>query len=267
MILVIPTSTLELSLAIGGLMIGAVGIGLAVYYGRRAEKVRRPTFSTQQTRFTVIHKSILTYPDFSILYKGAKLADQNVVFTRIRFWNSGNMPILASDVLTPFRATFPVGCRLLVSSLAQTSRPEIKAKISHDELAGADSIVITTTVLEPNDGLSINVIYAGDLDANIDYTGSCIGASSPLVLAPELVRVMPLSSAWKRFLVLLVPLAVLIALILIGDILHRRSVHVADIYFGSFAGIFGIFALIFLYDSLSTFIRKKRLPKTLLPKP
>ncbi len=130
-------------------LISVVSLAYAVYSrSKRAEKARIPTFSIQQPRDILIRKIILEFPDFTASHGEISLAGQDVIGMRFRFWNSSSLPILAGDMLTPFRATFPIDCKILNTSIPVVSRSEVKATIQTDKVSGADSILITVAVLD-----------------------------------------------------------------------------------------------------------------------
>jgi hypothetical protein len=65
-----PQINLDHVIGVGGVVIGA---GLAIYYGRKAEKSRKPTFAIQQGKDLLIKRVLFDFPDFAISHLGSPL--------------------------------------------------------------------------------------------------------------------------------------------------------------------------------------------------
>lgn len=185
-----------------GTTFGIIGIALAIYYGRKSEKVRRPTFSVQEGRDVVIKKVILSFKAFQVLFNNKSLPVEPVVGMWFRFWNSGNLAILRADILKPYVASLPDGCLILDAQIQAVSRDEVGAKLKVD----GRHLAIDIALLEPDDGVRVQIIYSGPADANLDFSGVCVGANEPTVLSSDFVRDTPLLRKLWRIIKTLWPI-------------------------------------------------------------
>jgi hypothetical protein len=147
--------------------------------------------------------------------------------------------------------------------VANVSRPEVHATIRTEKVVDTDSIVIEGLVFEPNDGLTIQVIYAGDYAAEIDFSGSCLGASSPLVLSADQVK-EPSPSYWMGNLTTVVIIALPIALLsgitsYVSSYKGRGSLYVNVIYFAAL----GLLVLYSVAKIAGSTMRRMRVPTSL----
>ena len=107
-----------------------------------------------------------------ILFKGEPVIDQFVMSTRLYIWNSGNSPLLKSEILEPIRFEIREKASILDTRILVRSRSVTGIDLDFDEIFG--NTTIDFSIMEPEDGAAIQVIYAGPKDAAIEITGGSI---------------------------------------------------------------------------------------------
>ena len=104
--------------------------------------------------------------------------NRNISAVVIYFWNAGNMPIHSTEILEKDRTihcVFTDDVQILKSVVLRTTRDIINFRTN---LSNTNPHIfdITFDILEHNDGGAIQIIYAGPLDAEPQFTGTIEGA-------------------------------------------------------------------------------------------
>lgn len=187
------------------------------HFYRRSDKRRIPTFVVRPSRKTLVDPGLKSVDGWSVLLEDREVGVRGITEAQIYFWNSGTLPILQNEILEPFIISFPEP--ILRCSVLKSNRDAIGMGVSVPELIYENKLLlIRFTVLEPGDGATIQVIYDGPPDAQIEFKGACVGAAKPTVLPPDNVYFIPLS---KRLfdiygILLGVPALAILFAILIG---------------------------------------------------
>jgi hypothetical protein len=170
------------------------------YYYRRSEKKRTPTFIVQSVN-TLVDSNFLKRGGFSVLWErrygaGPDLAvgDEGISEATIYFWNSGNLPILADEVLEPYRITIK-NVPILGYSVVKSSRDVVGMKLSYLGEDG-DGLELGFSVLEPGDGVTIRLIFDGPPTSKIVFSGASLECRKPKILPPNPIYSVPIG---KRF--------------------------------------------------------------------
>jgi hypothetical protein len=163
--------------------VGAVVFSIWAY--RRGEKYRVPTGVTAPSPEVLIKPVISRLAGFSVTYKGQPVGNNGVTALFIYFWNDGQLPILQSDVIAPYTIVFPKEARILDLNVTKSTRPilGIEAQVISD--GETDSVALKFAVLEPGDGLKLQIIFDGPADSQVTFEGSCIGSAKVRVLTPD----------------------------------------------------------------------------------
>ena len=164
--------------------IGAVLFSIWAY--RRGEKRRIPTVVKAPAPEVLVKSVVSRLAGFSVTYNGKSVGNNGVTALFIYFWNDGQLPILQSDVISPYTVSFPKEVRILDLAVTKSTRSilgiEVQVTSNNSE---SDSVVIKFAVLEPGDGLKLQIIFDGPPDSQIIFEGSCIGSAKLRVLAPD----------------------------------------------------------------------------------
>lgn len=168
-------------IAIAGLVLTTLGIPFSIYLFRKSILRPIPTFLIDPVRATIVDSSRVGLSDLSVLYKGKPVGFSGVTAIRVYVWNAGNQAIRSSDVLEPLQCVFPKGVQILESRILKVTRPEITKVQAPTPERNVDRVIIGFNILEPDDGATIQITYAGPDYISITPRGVVIGAKSPVV--------------------------------------------------------------------------------------
>jgi hypothetical protein len=82
---------------------------MAVYFYRRTEKKRVPTFMVNPRRRNLVQPELAKFDKFSLLYDGTEVGKSGITAIQVYFWNSGSLEILSSQVLKPYSISISDG--------------------------------------------------------------------------------------------------------------------------------------------------------------
>jgi hypothetical protein len=201
-------------IALVGLIGTITGVGLAIYYARRAEKRRVPTFVISPKKITLVSDLLYAVRGCKVLQNDGIIAKNGLTEILVHFFNGGNLPILKEEILTPFQVELPADCPVRDYSVVKQSRGVIAIEVS----SLGNFVLLDFALLEPNDGGTVRIVYEGPLDVKVKFNGSCIGASSPTVLPSETMYFLQPFDRIKPFLAvpLMAVLSATAAAILLG---------------------------------------------------
>ena len=198
-------------LAAAGLAIGIISVALAVYFYRRTDRRRTPTFVVNPARKSLVQTELSKFEKFSLSYEGKEVGRNGITSLQVFFWNSGSLEILSSHVLRPYSISISDG-RILSWSIIKTNRGVIQPELvrANDK---SNSLCLSFAVLEPGDGAVIEIVYDGPPVAKVEIDGVCVGSQKPTVLPSDPVY---FSTRSKQFLDAYTPL--LMALLMVSTL-------------------------------------------------
>ncbi len=181
------------------------------HYYRRADKRRIPTFVVGKSHKVLASPELFQIADIQILEGKQPKQPTYIRELLVYFWNSGSLAIQRSDVLDTF--TIHLGCPILQCRVLKASRSVVDFKVEKDWL---DDLLLEFSVLEPNDGATISIVYEGNEEATPEFRGACLGAVKPTVLPPADFYLQSRWERLKRSPMLALPLIVITGLALAG---------------------------------------------------
>ena len=166
-----------------GTVFGIVGCILAWYFFRRSEKSRIPTFVAHPHRRVLVQPALGRLREFSVLHQNRRVGENGITEVLIYFWNSGTLPVLHSEVLKQF--TIRIHAEILHYSISKLSRDIVNLQASCSDEVPREKLILSFGVLEPGDGATIQIIYDGFPDVQVEFDGACVGAAKPTVLPAD----------------------------------------------------------------------------------
>lgn len=150
-----------------------IGVYVSWYYYEKSIQKRQPIFAVDVIPSTVYDtKQELRVPLKVTREDGQPLTKSVHVASHI-FWNAGNLPISASDVLTPIRISLGnQSSELLAVSVVKQSRAVTACTVKQDS---PNSFQIAFRILEQEDGCQIRIFYAGSQSPGYKIDGEIIG--------------------------------------------------------------------------------------------
>jgi hypothetical protein len=161
-----------------------LGLALAYYWHAQSVQERVPTYYVNPARARIIDTSIPIPSELQVLYQGKNL-NANVGAVVVYFWNDGKLPIKADDVLEPLRIELDPTCVILDARLLKTSRSVTRFAKGEVSEGAKNSLPLSFSILERNDGASFQIIYSGNSDTDVSVKGTVVGAGKPRLLAPD----------------------------------------------------------------------------------
>jgi hypothetical protein len=158
-------------------VVGAIGIAIGYYLYRRSIKAPIPSYAIHPLRVRIVDKTQMTAPGLQVLHNGVPLDAKNVTCATLYFWNSGRAPIHQSDVLIPYSINIDKSATLLECLTISVTR-DVCGFIISPETTG-NQVSLNFNIIEPQDGIQVQLIYAGEPNATITVSGTCEGANEP----------------------------------------------------------------------------------------
>jgi len=158
---------------LGGALLGAAGIVLTIvmYYVNKRD--RQLVYKIDPTRTTIVDSKDAP-AQFKVLY-GDRSISGDVTAAQITLWNRGYEPIKMDNVERPVMITLRPSHPVLECRISQTDRldiTQIKMDLSQAERG---QIEMRWHVLEHNDGIVVQLVYAGSPDTDIQVRGTIEG--------------------------------------------------------------------------------------------
>ena len=158
--------------SIASLVIGLIGIALAIYFGTQYPYL---TYHFHPYEYKVVsskHKN----PSLKIMYEGQEVKD-DVCIIRYYFKNTGRKPVRKDDILGDklVKIQFPEDIKLLEVKIVDESRSEIGLAINESQLSKG-IVLFDWDILEKGDGFILQFMYEGSIDnsASIETHGAAV---------------------------------------------------------------------------------------------
>lgn len=199
--------SLKSSLAVAGLLIGVLGIGLSIYFYHAQKRFKGLAFVVDPKRVLLVSPGRLPSSNLTLLDQDGTRVTRDVYSAEIYIWNNGTETILASDVIVPLAIEVPPSDRLLDLQTTYVSRKEITlATLAVDKKSSPNTIHVSFRVLEPGEGIRASVLYEGGKDAELVFKGAITGIRQ-ITDSKGIAYQERWSAPWKKYLnTLAVPL-------------------------------------------------------------
>jgi hypothetical protein len=164
-------------------IIGVVGLVLAYYWHAQSVQERVPMYYVSPTRARIVDTSVPAPPQLQVLYKGKDL-NANVSSAVVYFWNDGKLPIKPEDILEPVKIELDPKCEIIDARILGVSRAVTKFATGNVSETAKNSLPLSFSILERNDGAAVQIIYSGKPDTTVSLNGTILGAGWPRLAAP-----------------------------------------------------------------------------------
>ena len=160
-----------------GILVGLVGIAVAVYFGLTSRRRRELLFSVNPVRTKVVTSGQAT--DLKVSYRDEPLGDTDVTAVQLAIWNAGYESIKKGHIRKEIVVTTKPQVRILEASV-RTGSPDTGFNL----LDSTDSKVqgrvpVSWEILERNEGASIQLLYLGTSEVDILVEGLIEGQGHP----------------------------------------------------------------------------------------
>lgn len=152
--------------------VGVLGILFSYYFYIQSRQEVDLTYYVHPARVSILDSAILS--DLEVSYKGS-VVEGALSVARVAFWNAGELPIRQNDVLEKLEITLTEGA-ILEAKIYSKSRNINKIELLNGDYSKG-LIYVDWSILEKNDGATIQIIYSGSTTANISAKSTIIGQS------------------------------------------------------------------------------------------
>src|SRR5271169_2033556 len=114
--------TFDTGLGVAGLITGAIGICLAIYFYLRSVQKPAPNYGIHPLRVRIVDQSRSDEPGVAVTYDGETMAGRNVTAATVYFWNDGRAPLRKGDVLTPYTIELDPSTDVLDGKVVRVTR-------------------------------------------------------------------------------------------------------------------------------------------------
>lgn len=164
-----------------GLGIGLLSLLLSVVFYYNSQITRKPTFLLDEKR-PKIYDSKISSANIKVLDKNSVAIIEDIYLLTISFWNAGALPIEPDDVRKPVRISLSGVKQLIDHSIVNQTSPDItQIKVTEvpRESSGDSNaqLEMSWMHLDPNSGVRLQILYTGQEDASISFSGNIVGVN------------------------------------------------------------------------------------------
>ena len=161
------------------LLVGLVGVLLAIIFYYKSKAEREPYFSFDPQRTVLVNRALAVGDKLTVAYENNPIVG-NISVVQCYFWNDGSKPIHSQDVLEPLKVVLDPGAKILETSVLRQSRPKIVDLHVSPDLAldgkRTNTASVSFLILEKQDGATMQIVYTGDPGVSVKFTGTIEGA-------------------------------------------------------------------------------------------
>jgi hypothetical protein len=168
-------------LGIGGTVTTIFSVALNVYLYRASQIKPMLTFGVLPL------KTELQRPDYDkelgFVYQGKLVDSASITAVQVAIWNAGTRSIRDTDVLEPFHLMMPDGAAILSVRVKKITRPICGFEFVNNQTDYVSGkCLLKWRILEPDDGVVLQVIYAGSARHDPTLGGVIEGQKSGIVV-------------------------------------------------------------------------------------
>ena len=145
------------------------GTGFYFYYASQAKRELTCAVTTPATQIVKAGQAT----GLSVSYNGQAVTT-DVSASQIVLWNAGKLPIKKDDILDPVVITTEKAAPILEATLRTKSRAVTEAAMDTSEISKG-RLKLTWKILEQQDGVRLQIIYAGGPATKLGVVGAIEG--------------------------------------------------------------------------------------------
>jgi hypothetical protein len=160
-------------LGIAELVVGTVGVVLAVFFYVKGKRKLQLSYTIQNTQLIGGSGGILP-EQVSISYEGNQIT--NLAKANYMVWNSGTDPIRHQDIVSggPIMLNMQGSPRILKASILKSSLPQNGVKINRVSEKAPQNLEVDFEFLETGQGFNAEILYTGEVSQPLP-SGTVIG--------------------------------------------------------------------------------------------
>jgi len=177
---------------LAGVALGIGGLVSGYWFYRASLQISSLSFVDHDPHAQVIDYRAMSASSVKLVRQDNTTVEQNVYSARLYIWNSGNVSLRRPAVLQPLTIQLSEG-EILDAKRSKISREITKAAITS---ANPKWLLIDFDILEPNDGFSVNVLYAAPQPGAFTMTGIVEGVKSFSPIEVQPYGTLAIKAAW-----------------------------------------------------------------------
>jgi hypothetical protein len=151
----------------------AVTTGISYYFYSLSIDRRDPVFIVNPNRIQIVDANRAKSNSVRILRSDGAFIDRDINSVIFYFWNNGRKSIRKSNILSPLIVEFSDdSIEILESRILGVSREDIVRPTLVPIGESKSQLVLQFNILDTNDGIAVQLIYAGSIDAELSLKGS-----------------------------------------------------------------------------------------------
>ncbi len=155
---------------LAGLLIGVVGVALAVSFHISTQMERELVYAVNPVRTAVVTTGQAT--ELTVLHRGGPLGDVDVTAAQIAIWNAGEQSIRQEDILQDIVIFTVPSVPILEASIRERSRDVTGFRlVTTPESLASGIVLVSWRILEEDDGASVQLIYQGAQEVEVCVRG------------------------------------------------------------------------------------------------
>jgi drug/metabolite transporter superfamily protein YnfA len=189
---------------LGGVVLGLLGIVLAIVFYFRAKREKKPYFEVaSNTLIEGIHKSL---DGLQLQYKGAP--QDRITVTKVAFWNAGRDTINKNDLVMvdPIGIICSKRLAILDVQVIQVSSPSNSVSLG-EAITRSDEIFfpIEFEYLDEGDFFVVQIVHAGEKSERFKVSGKIksvkqIERISGTRIEPDFLNLIPFAFAFEKMI-------------------------------------------------------------------
>jgi len=163
-----------------GFLVGCIGIGLSIYFYLSSRMEREPFFIVDPERTFLIDTKKFPQESLKVIREDGTPVKGDVTSVRFYFWNKGRQSIRQENVLEPLIIYFDdPTIEILDYKFVKKPRESIVLPtLIRNIKSPRNQLTLSFRILENLDGLSGQIIYAGDTSTHLYLSGTIEGTKN-----------------------------------------------------------------------------------------
>ena len=158
-----------------GVFFGVAGLLSAYITYVAAEKNPNFTIINRSAHLKIVSGEFSQKGPLKLIHQNGSEIKHNVYVGTLTLWNSGDISLRESSVIKPLSITLPDGAEILDVSVIKSDRQDITGFTAKQTARGFD---YEWKILEPNDGATVQIMYAADAPVIFLTNGAIEGVGS-----------------------------------------------------------------------------------------
>ena len=161
---------------------------LTVLFYYKGVHARKVVLAEKPLRSTLVQRERPS--GLAVLYQDRPIVDRDVVTVTFAVWNAGTESVRPENVLLPIELRIEDEADMLDVSIGRVTRPVVSPVVSRDP-KNSRAASLSFRILEPGDGFTVQVVYAGSDKTAFSWSGAVEGQGALYAMTREQQEQIP----------------------------------------------------------------------------